>query len=222
MGLYSVRDNSWKFYGDFCDAGSATFSPDGTKVAFEARGKKLDGPNCLSSHGLFVLTILDLATGKLTTVPYSGESLVQNARLSWSPDGRYLVGQVDAWVSPTKHIVVIEVASGMGRVIAEGANPSWSPDGDWIAYMDGAMEKCMLIHPDGTGAKTVLDVSRTSRVLFHGAVWSPDGNKLLLNEAHGILESHTDVMMLDLATGKVTSESKNGPAVFGWARNSGE
>lgn len=219
MGVYSMRDNSWKYYGDFCDAGSATFSPDGTKVAFEAKAKKLDDPNCLSSHGLFMLEILDLATGELTTVPYPGEALMHNARLSWSPDGRYVAGQVGAWASPTKHVVVIEMASGVGRVIAEGIDPSWSPSGDWIAYVDGEMEKCILIHPDGTGAKTVLDISRTPRVLYHGAVWSPDGSKLLLNEAYGPLESKVDVKMLDLVNGKVTTRSRNSVTVFGWARH---
>jgi Tol biopolymer transport system component len=34
MGVYSVRDKTWKQYGDFYQVGSAAFSPDGKKVAF--------------------------------------------------------------------------------------------------------------------------------------------------------------------------------------------
>ena len=43
MGVYSVRDKTWKQYGDFYQVGSAAFSPDGTKIAFKD-GSKLRSP----------------------------------------------------------------------------------------------------------------------------------------------------------------------------------
>jgi dipeptidyl aminopeptidase/acylaminoacyl peptidase len=223
MALYSIRNKSWKLYGDFCPGGvgSATFSADGTKVAFSAKSRS-GNPDCDSNPDK--LQILDLATGKLTPITYSDE-VMHNARLSWSPDGKYLVGQLGAWVELNKRIVVIDVLSGIGRIIAEGTNPSWSPKGDWIAYTDSSGEKCVLIHPDGTGSKMVRNLSKGSfsyKIFFYGVVWSPDGNKLLFNEAYGALESSLDVAMLDLATGKVTIRSKHGPAVFGWSHNPSE
>jgi Tol biopolymer transport system component len=113
---------------------------------------------------------------------------------------------------------VIDVGSGSARVIAEGINPSWSPKGDWIAYQDDKGLKCMVIRPDGTGAKEILDLEKRFhgyRTFLQGAVWSPDGEKLLLNEAKGVSDG-IDVTMLDLASGKVTTTFKNRLAVLSW------
>ena len=217
LGVYSLLDKSWKLYGDFCtQVGSRVFSPVGTRVAFASQTWSSPGNGYCSSNPI-VLQILDIATGKLTLPPYNGR-IFESARLSWSPDGKYLVGQIGAWVGPFKQIVVIDVESGSSRIIAEGMNPSWSPKGDWIAYEDDKGLKCILIHPDGTGAKVVLDLKKRFhgyRTFIQGAVWSPDGEKLLLNEAKGI-SGGIDVTMLDLASGKVTTKCRNGPAVLGW------
>ncbi len=70
MGVYSTRDKTWKLYGNFCFAGSAAFSPDGKKVAFEVTTRS-DNPNCNSLPGSQMLMILDLETGQFTPVPVS-------------------------------------------------------------------------------------------------------------------------------------------------------
>jgi Tol biopolymer transport system component len=205
-------------YGDFCggDIGSQVFSSDGSKIAFAARSRfSSSHSDCIDSP--FVLQVLDIATGKLTPLPYSGR-IYESARLSWSPDGRYLAGQIGTWADRIKEIVVIDVGSGSARIIAEGMNPSWSPKGDWVAYEDDMGLKCILIHPDGTGAKVVLDLEKRFhgyRTFSQGAVWSPDGEKLLLNEQKGD-SGGMDVTMLDLASGKVTTKCRNGSAVLGW------
>jgi len=194
--VYSLLDKTWTTYGDFCGGaiGSQVFSSDGSKIAFAARSRfSSDHSDCI--HRPIVLQILDIATGKLTPIPYNGE-VSDFARLSCSPDGKYLVGQIVAW----KQIVVIDVGSGSARNIAEGMNPSWSPKGDWIAYEHDKGLKCMLIHPDGTGAKVVLDLEKrfhVYRTFLQGAVWSPDGEKLLLNEAKVKTEASNDYIPLD-------------------------
>jgi hypothetical protein len=218
FGVYSLLDKTWTTYGDFCGGsiGSQVFSSDGSKIAFAAQSRLSSGhSDCI--HSPLALRILDIATGKLTLLPYNGR-IFESARLGWSPDGKYLVGQIGAWVDPFKQIVVIDVESGSSRIIAEGMNPSWSPKGDWIAYEDDKGLKCMLIHPDGTGAKAVLDLEKRFhgyRTFLQGAVWSPDGEKLLFNEQKGDSDG-IDVTMLDLASGKVTTKCRNGPAVLGW------
>jgi hypothetical protein len=215
MGVYSMRDKAWKLYGDFCFVGSAAFSPDGKKLAFEVTTRP-DDPRFNSLPYPDVLMILDLETGQFTPIPDSGAS--GNGQLSWAPDGRRLA------VEHKGHIVLIEIGSWAQKAIAVGTNPSWSPRGDWIAYLADWNETCMLIHPDGTGAKMVLDLgSRTSGWLLfksgwvfrNGEVWSPDEEKLLLIEGQMDGPKY-DVSMLDLASGKVTTKSKNGASVLGW------
>jgi WD40 repeat protein len=212
MGVYSVRDKTWKQYGDFYMVGSAAFSPDGKKIAFKDE----------ADSDRQRLMILDLETGQMTPVPGSN-SVIWITQLSWSPDGKFLVGTV-----PTpggkliaEQIVVIDIATGEMKTVAEGSDPSWSPKGDWIAYV--LPVQCMIIHPDGTGARSVLDKEPKwmKWALNAPIVWSPDGERLLLNQQK-IYDSPTRVIMVDLATGHAIIKSKNGEVVSGWVSYSGK
>ena len=205
MGVYSVRDKTWKQYGDFYQVGSAAFSPEGNKIAFTCD----DG-----------LTILDLETGQMTTVPGPGSrSIDWITQLTWSPDGKYLVGS--NYGHGYGQIVVIDLATGAEKTIAEGSNPSWSPKGDWIAY--ALTVRCMIVHPDGTGARSVLEKEHKwmNYTLDAPIVWSPDGESLLLNQRK-VDDSPTRVIMVDLATGHSIMISKNGEVVSGWVPYSGK
>jgi dipeptidyl aminopeptidase/acylaminoacyl peptidase len=221
MGVYSLRDKGWKTYGDFCPmgAGSAAFSPDGAKIAFEAEIRSTNS-SCSSGDGRSALLILDLATGQFTQVPNTA-MVMANARISWSPDGRFLAGQVGAW-SSSSEVVLIEVGSWVQKVIADGWNPSWSPFGDWIAFQTEGGSKCMIIHPDGTGARMVFDVGRKSGwgdwALPWGVVWSPDEKTLILSEEE--FSGRTNVVSMDLATGKVKKMPRHTPSIFAWVPQS--
>jgi Tol biopolymer transport system component len=211
MGVYSVRDEAWKQYGDFERVGSAAFSPDGNKVAFEAvRG-------CTVVRCDEGLMILNLETGQMTPLPRS-ESVVWITQLSWSPDGKFLAGVGGHGVG---QIVVVDVATGEMKTIADGSNPSWSPKGDWIAFI--VTVQCMIVHPDGTGARSVLEKERKWMNYTLGApiVWSPDGERLLLNQWQ-VDGYHGRVIEVDLATGHATLKSKNGEIVMGWVPYSGK
>lgn len=214
MGVYSVRDKTWNQYGDFKIVGSAAFSPDGKRIAFDGT-KGCSRVNCDAG-----LMILDLETGQMTSVPGPGyKSVFWRNQLSWSPDGRFLAVSAD---SPGYgRITVIEVATGETKTIAEGTDPSWSPKGDWIAY--ALTVQCMVIHPDGTGARSVLDKERKwMKYTLDGPIlWSPDGRRLLLNQRK-IGDGHPRVIMVDLATGHAIMKSKEGDLVTGWAPQSTE
>lgn len=108
----------------------------------------------------------------------------------------------------------------LSATIAEGTNPSWSPKGDWMAY--GLTVQCMIIHPDGTGARFVLDKERKwmKYTLDAPILWSSDGRRLLLNQRKSFA-SDLRVIMVDLATGHATMKSKNGEVVTGWVPNTG-
>jgi WD40 repeat protein len=212
MGVYSVRDKAWKQYGDFEIVGSAAFSPDGKRIAFyEEKGCTV----AICDEGLM---ILDLETGHMGTILGSIQVDWRN-QISWSPDGKFLA--VSATSPGYGRIVVFDVATGKMKTIAEGTNPSWSPNGDWIAY--ALTVQCMIIHPDGTGARSVLDKERKwmKYTLDSPILWSPDEERLLLNQRK-IFDSHPRVIMVDLATGHAIMKSKEGELVTGWVAYSGK
>jgi Tol biopolymer transport system component len=82
----------------------------------------------------------------------------------------------------------------------------------------------MIIHPDGTGARSVLEREHKWRNWEVDApiVWSPDGEKLLLNQRNSDAAG-SRVIMVDLATGHAARIVKNGEVVVsGWVPYSGK
>jgi len=89
------------------------------------------------------------------------------------------------------------------RKLVSGGAPAWSPSGEWIAYFYGS--KARVVHPDGTGEKTIADLPRAGFLIRRQLefrelpVWSPDSAHLLLNilmtEEYGM-----DVLIVDVAS----------------------
>ena len=197
LGFLRLYDRNGR-HGDFEDIGAAAFSADRSRVAFSAVQ-----PGRKSSF-----LILNLSSGEMETLPQLS-GVAKRATLGWSPDGKQLVVEVQKGDQP-EEISVASLSNGDVKVIGKGVNPAWSPTGEWIAYSDAKRQKCIVAHPDGTGARVVRDLGRNLlqyRMFAYGAVWSPDGKQLLLNEMKGE-GPKIDVMLLDLATGKLTENRK--------------
>jgi WD40 repeat protein len=204
LGVYSTSEHKWRTYGDFDLLTATSFSPDGSRIAFTADVRGSDNRE---------LSILELETGTIRRIKY-----VAAVQPSWSPDGKKLAVNIQRG-EETSILAVIDVESGNMKTIGEGGGaPAWSPSGEWIAYLAHSGERCMLVHPDGTGTKIVSKAESTLftyRAFGYAVVWSPDSKKLLLNKVTNGL-GKLDVVLIDIETGRATTKLKNSAPVFGW------
>ena len=209
LGVYSLKDRSWKIYGDFPALGQACFSADSTRVLFVAgdvREKKL--------------MTLDVSTGNISHLPSPHpQAWATLSPISWSPDGKRVALVIQR--SQTTSVGILEISSGEVVDLGEGDYPSWSPDGNWIAVFDGQGAKCILVRADGSGRRVLKEVRRTA--LLHSykqlgwglPVWSPDGQQMLLTEMVG--DDSMDVILIRVQDGdELQTAHKHLPA-FGWA-----
>jgi serine/threonine protein kinase/Tol biopolymer transport system component len=143
------------------DDTEATFSPDGTRIAFRS------GRN---GGGIFLMSETGESVKQLTNFGYNP---------AWSPDGKEIACAEDDVVLPgvrakiPSRMWVVNVATGESRLISEGdaVTPSWSPNGKRIIYGATGL---WTMRPDGSDVKPLFK-NRT-----HGLFgkWSPDGKYL--------------------------------------------
>ena len=150
------------------------------------------------------LSLLDLATGQASEIPWTGEpARYEDAR--FTPDGRGMIVITDHG-SDVRRLVEIDLASG--RRVALSPELKWdvesfdlSDDGRTLAYS---------INEDGF-SRVVLQDRRTRRALrqpdlprgvLTGLDFSPDGRKLAISLSSAT--SAGDVWSWDLAGGKLS------------------
>jgi Tol biopolymer transport system component len=151
--------------GDLTGAASATFSPDGTRIAFwaDSADKKavdlylvdVDGSNRAA-----VARNLWVATDKPPV---------------WSPDGRRLVfsAETGALRNDERLFLVNADGSGLAQLGPDGTRdparrllPSWSPDGRWISFqeirptMPADQSELWVMRPDGSNQHEIAAVGR--------------------------------------------------------------
>ena len=83
IGVYAVRDQSWKSLADVCYAGGGpiAFSPDATKIAFVSAMPPTPMHDVCPTTHQTALQILALATGRITNLSCCG--WVLRGRLGW-------------------------------------------------------------------------------------------------------------------------------------------
>jgi hypothetical protein len=148
---------------DFADQFDPAFSPDGSKIAFEANGS------------IYVMNAEGSDTVNVTA-GLGGRS----SRPAWSPDNQSLAFGYDFCGECGDEIYVMGAdGSNPVNVTGEsgGTQPSWSPNGGRIAFVretcgDGCVDDIWVMQRDGS-----KQVNLTGRLGgFNSApAWSPDG-----------------------------------------------
>lgn len=157
-----------------------------------------------------VLSLVDVATGATTDVPFDGSAIWPAFR---PPDGREIlfVGG-DRTSSIGQGIYAYDVAAGSIRTIVDPTPsvevdgwPSWSPDGSQVAFAlwdpAGAMLGSMIVPAEGG---TPRSVPAPDGIAGDGSpVWSHDGSRLVLIRTY---EGREVVALVDPREGGLGTE----------------
>ncbi len=147
-GLRKVADRAFVLY-----AGSASISPDGSRVAYV-----LVTNNTYKGEILSSIAVAPTEAGKARIV-WTGEG---PTGVVWSTDGTSLLS--DAGSRSSRSLVLIDPATEVAADApsqSEGPSSSlegccgrWSPDGGWIlAFGSGSLD---VLRPDGSDRATVV------------------------------------------------------------------
>ncbi len=139
-----------------------------------------------------------LAAGAGWTPPLAAQGLQSGdlsrfrnvGQVALSPDGRtvaYTVVMRDEPGRPYAQLWVMDLATQkatrLGGDKSRASQLHWSPDGKWIAYEggDGSQSGLWVVHPDGSDATHVADVSGSNSPLpgqGQSVTWSPDSRQI--------------------------------------------
>jgi Tol biopolymer transport system component len=152
---------------------------------------------------------------------------------SWSPDGTQVAfgaQTLDAAGAAdfTRSAVYVAEASGpRAEAITEpGAfteAAQWSPNGDWIVFnkKSGPVgvkgSDLYLIHPDGSGLKAITTAGAAGASDQGGAVWSPDGSRLLFTSVPGGPVKLGDLWIVDVDGTDLTRLTNTPAQYFGYS-----
>jgi Tol biopolymer transport system component len=177
------------------EARAPAWSPDGTKLVFEA----VEG-------GIYSVG----ADGSdLTSLTLSGSGP------TWSPDGSRITffsndaGNFDVYVMSSS-------GAGPERLTSDPADdvsPAWSPDGTRVAFVSerNGNTDLFVVDPDGSNERRLTDNPAPDEAFS----WAPDGRRIVyVSYRHGAEPENigigdAEVFVVDVRTGETTNLSRN-------------
>jgi TolB protein len=155
--------------------GGATFSPDGTRIAYQTEAEDMTSSvMVMSADGGDHVVLAD--------------HLTQIGDIVWSPDSRKVAFSGQA-PGTDLHVFTADIAHPgavrLGGPNVYGVEPSWSPDGSRIAFnrFDVASKdvnttgSLWVIGADGSNIHRMSSLQGTHNAFWNTA-WSPDGSRL--------------------------------------------
>jgi Tol biopolymer transport system component len=189
----------------------ATFSPDGSQVAFSWTGEKDD------NRDIYVKVVGADAPLRLTTDPAAEGSP------KWSPDGR-IIAFARYGTDDSVQVMLIPPLGGTERTLARFAHGrrlpmlDWSPDGKWLAVAASAGEGPVRVYIVALDSGEARPLTMPSASAFDIApAFSPDGRALAFTRGTGMNVSELRVQRLSAAM-EAEGEPRKLPAEGSFAR----
>jgi Tol biopolymer transport system component/DNA-binding winged helix-turn-helix (wHTH) protein len=169
---------------------SATWSPDGTQIAFH----RMSGPD----SGLYIVPALGGPEKKLRSTRIPWEDF---PTISWSPDGRSIA--FSDWLPSDDHtaIYLLSTATGDTERVPNPSKclgqvqPAFSHRGDYLAYWCLNGKEAVLYSQPLTGGKPQMVSSFQDWP--NGLTWSADDKELIFSLWHGFSGNFGEVTVAD-------------------------
>lgn len=184
LWLFSLPDGQPRRLTENEQVKSPAWSPDGAQLAYVRK-----------ADSLYEIALLNTISQTHHTVSAFRDPML--AKVSWSPDGRYLVGDVGCCATGRELVLLDPGGTQVYRRIPYSFRYAWSPDGKYLALgrdepldlpisIEGGDSSSVILLDTVSGAEQMV-VQGTSEALYFPVCWLSEKtliyHQLVWNEA---------------------------------------